>query len=127
MGDWRTPIRCFVSPADNNKIADWYSGLLAQEKADADEFLTDMRKTTDWKLPNYRPRLRGYNEIGELRWQSENKQHRLIGCFMSGFWCALIGCTHKQQRYDPVDALETARRRKGQVERGEARTVEYDL
>jgi hypothetical protein len=122
--DCKTQIR---SPAGNNKIADWYSNLLAQEQADTDEFIKDMRKTKDWSLPNYRPRLRRYPEFGELRWVSENKQHRLIGCFMQGFWCALIGCTHKQQRYDPPDALDTARRRKGQLERMEATTVEYDL
>jgi hypothetical protein len=126
MGDWKTPIYCFVSPAGNDKIGDWHAGLSTQEKADSDEFLKNMRKTRDWSMPNYRPRLRDYPELGELRWTSENKQHRLIGCFMKGFWCALIGCTHKQQRYNPPDALEAARRRKGQIERGEASTVGYD-
>lgn len=92
MNEWRTPIRCYVSPAGNNKISDWYTGLLPQEKADADEFLKNMRKTRDWQMPNYRPRLRDGDGLGELRWPSENKQHRLLGFFMKGYWYAVVGC-----------------------------------
>jgi hypothetical protein len=125
--EWRTPIRCYVSPAGNNKIADWYADLLVQEKADADEFLKNMRKTKDWTLPNYRPRLKGYKNLGELRWQSENKAHRLIGFFDDGFWYALVGCTHKQRVYKPHDALEMADKYKGQIKRKEVKTVDYNL
>jgi len=121
------PIQCHVSPAGNNKIADWYSGLLPQEQADADEFIRNMRKTKDWKLPDYRPKLRGYRGLGELRWVSENKQHRLVGYLKSGTFFALIGCTHKQQIYNPPDALATAEKRKKEIEGGKATVVSYDL
>src|SRR5258708_35353023 len=122
MDEWRTPIRCYVSPAGNNKISDWYSHLLTQEKADADEFLKNMRKTRDWQMPNYRPRLRDGEGLGELRWPSENKQHRLLGFFMKGYWYAVVGCTHKQQIYNPPEALDTGKRYKRQIERGEVKT-----
>ena len=127
MNGWRTQIRCYVSPGGNNKIADWYAGLSVQAKADADEFLKDMRQSRDWKPPNYRPRLRDLKGVGELRWFSEGKQHRLLGFFREGSWCAVVGCTHKQNVYDPSDAPSTAKSYKGQIERGEAITVEYDL
>jgi hypothetical protein len=127
MNVWRTPIRCYVSPAGNNRIADWYGSLLVQEKADTDEFLKNMRKTHDWQMPSYRSRLRGGEGLGELRWPSENKQHRLLGFFMKGCWYAVVGCTHKQQVYNPADSLNTAKRCKKQIERKEVRTVEYDL
>ena len=119
-------IRCYISPppASRNKIADWYNDLSAQERADADEFIKNMRKTRDWKMPLHKP-LRG--GLGELRWKSSNKQHRLIGFFMGYAWYAVMGCTHKQQVYDPPNALETAKTRKGQIERGEVETTEYDL
>src|ERR1035437_5909803 len=89
MSEWRTPIRCYVSPAGNNKIADWYSDLAAQEKADADVFLRDMRMTGDWQMQSYRPQLRAIKGVkasqvrglGELRWNSGKKQHRLLGFF----------------------------------------------
>jgi hypothetical protein len=127
MSEWRTPIRCYVSPAGNNKIAEWYEHLSPQEKADTDEFLRIMRKTRDWHMPDYRPRLRGAAGLGELRWTSEKKQHRLLGFFIKGFWCAVVGCVHKQQVYSPTDSLDTALRHKGQIERREVDTVEYDL
>ena len=127
MSGWKTPIRCYVSPAGNNKIADWYCGLSRQEKADADVFLDAMRKTREWTMPDYRPRLRTGEGLGELRWPSEEKHHRLIGFFMGGYWYAVLGCTHKQRVYAPHDALETAKKHKRQIERGEVNTVEYDF
>jgi hypothetical protein len=64
------PVRCYVSPADNNKIADWYETLSVQEQSDTDEFIKTMRKTKEWTMPNYRPHLKGHKGLGELRWQS---------------------------------------------------------
>jgi hypothetical protein len=124
---WLKPIRCYVSLAGTNKISAWYEGLLPQECADADEFIKNMRKTREWKMPNYRPSLRGYERLGELRWVSEKKQHRLIGYLQGGTFYALVGCTHKQQIYDPSESLDTADKRRRQIERGDARTVAYDL
>ena len=119
-------IRCYVSPppASRNKIADWLNDLSPQERADAEEFIKNMRKTLDWRPPLYK-RLRG--GLGELRWRSNNKQHRLIGFFVGYAWYAVIGCTHKQRIYSPPDALETARIRKRQIENGEVETGGYDL
>src|ERR1039458_909600 len=127
MNGWRTNIRCYVSPAGNNKIAEWHGGLKPQEQADADVFLANMRKTRDWVMNAYRARLPNADGLGELRWASGNRQHRLIGFFMDACWYAVVGCTHKQQVYDPHDALGAAKRYKKQIERGEVATVEYDL
>jgi hypothetical protein len=127
MADEIKSVRCYVSPAGNNKIADWYQGLPGQERADTDEFIKIMRKSQDWSLPNYRPKLTGHKGLGELRWSSEKKQHRLVGYLKGGVFYALIGCTHKQQIYSPTNALETADKRKGEIENGSASTVEYDL
>ena len=100
---------------------------MPQERSDADEFIKDMRKTQEWKLPNYRPHLSGYKGLGELRWTSEKKQHRLVGYLRGGTFFAVIGCTHKGTIYDPADALAQAEKRKLQIERGEVNTIEYDL
>jgi hypothetical protein len=127
MADALKPIRCYVSPAGNNKIADWYNDLSVQERADTDEFIKDMRKTMEWKLPKYRPSLRGYKGLGELRWISEKKQQRLIGYLQRGVCFAVMGCTHKGTVYDPADALDQADKRKAQIQDGKAMTVEYEL
>ena len=47
MGELLKPIRRYVSPAGNNKVADWYNALSSQERADADEFIKNMRKIGD--------------------------------------------------------------------------------
>ena len=125
--EWLRPVRCYVSPAGNNKVEDWYRALLPQERAYADEFIKSMRKTREWTLPHYRLRLRGYKGLGELRWHSGKKQHRLIGYLKGETFFAVMGCTHKGSVYDPHDALDTAEQRKSQIERGEVKTVEYDL
>jgi hypothetical protein len=38
-----------------------------------------------------------------------------------------MGCTHKMKIYDPRDAIETADKRLGQINRKEATTCEYKL
>lgn len=135
MDGWRTAIRCYVSLVGNPKIAEWYASLSVQGKSDADEFLKNMRRTGDWQMPNYRGGMRGIEGVkdkdvkglGELRWTSEKVEHRLLGFFHGGSWCALIGCTHKGKVYDPANALVTAVKRKKQVENGEVTTVAYEL
>ena len=127
MADELKPLRCYVSPAGNNKIADWYYDLSPQDRADADEFIKNMRKTKEWKLPNYRPRLKGYQGLGELRWTSEKKEHRLIGYLKGNIFFALMGCTHKGSTYTPTDALDQADKRKDQIQNGKVPTVEYDF
>jgi hypothetical protein len=78
-------------------------------------------------MPRYRPRLKDGEGLGGLRWKSEGKPHRLLGFFGHGLWYAVVGCTQKQQVYKPADALDTAKRYKRQIERGEVSTVEYDF
>src|ERR1035437_6990317 len=65
--------------------------------------------------------------LGELRWISGKKQHRLLGFFGDGVWYAVLGCTHKQSIYSPTDALATAVKRKNEIQKVEVKTVEYDL
>ena len=101
--------------------------MSVQERSDADEFLKNMRRTRDWKWPDYRARLRNGDGLGELRWESEGKQQRLLGFFGDGCWYAVVGCTHKQQVYKPADALETGKRYKKQIENRKVKTIEYLL
>jgi hypothetical protein len=125
MNEWRTPIRCYVSMAGNNKIREWYEGLSVRERADVDELLTRVRQIPlpKWSMPLYKPLI----GLGELRWSSEKKQHRLLGFPKDGTWYAVIGCFHKDQRYYPANALETAKDRKKQIENDQVKTVDYDF
>lgn len=68
-----------------------------------------------------------FGGIGELRWSSCRKEHRLLGFFSGETWTALVGCSHKESVYKPHGCLDTAKDRKKAVERWEVTTVEFDL
>jgi hypothetical protein len=98
-------------------------------RADLDQFLNVLAKKAYWTYPDI-DSLKGskYKGLSELRWQSGRVQHRLIGYAEEAtVYVLLIGCTHKQRRYDPTDALDTAADRKKKIKSGEATTCEYQL
>src|SRR5687767_14569436 len=108
----------YISPQGRNMIADWYGKLLTQERADFDTFIRILAKTRQWHRDDFRW-LKGkrYAGLGELRFKSERKQHRVIGFYGVGpqQFTMLIGCTHKQNIYQPPGCFNTAVRRKSEV------------
>lgn len=78
-------------------------------------------------MPDYKPSLKGFSKLGELRWRSGKKQHRLVGHFKNGVFVALMGCTHKMNIYNPPDALDEADKRLDKINNKEATTCEYKL
>jgi hypothetical protein len=51
--------------------------------------------------------------LAELKWESGKTQHRIVGMFRGQKeFVFLIGCTHKEQRYKPTEALDTANTRR---------------
>ena len=112
-----------------NAIEDWRKGLDPQARSDADTFLKNMAKSTEWSYPDIQG-LRGkkYRGLTELRWVAGNVQHRIIGYQIDDHrYLMLIGCTHKQQRYKPTECLDTAVDRRKNIERGDASYCEYPL
>jgi phage-related protein len=66
------------------------------------------------------------NGLAEIKWKHSDKEFRTVGFFRSGFFLMLLGCTHKQGVYNPHDWLNTAKRRKGEVENGQWETIEHE-
>lgn len=66
------------------------------------------------------------NGLAEIKWESGKKQHRIIGFDCQDAFLMLVGCSHKQDIYDPPGCLETARRLKGEVENGNWNTRSFD-
>lgn len=104
--------------------------MLVQAKADMDSFLRIIVRKDSWSTGSDFKWLTGpkFRGLGELRWKSMKTQHRIVG-YYSGpkTFVALIGCTHKQNRYDPPNALETAVERRKRIERKEAKTSAYNI
>ena len=64
--------------------------------------------------------------IAEIKWEFGKKEFRAVGFYRGGFFLMLIGCIHKQKVYDPPGWLDTAKRRKREVNDGQWRTVGYE-
>ena len=94
------------------------------EQTEADEFLKNMQRTRKWESPQWK---RLFGGLGELRWIAEKKQHRLMGFFDGDIFVALIGCTHKDKRYKPDNALNTANDRHAKLKSGQGVRCKYDL
>ncbi len=78
---------------------------------------------TDWKKTQFRFLGGG---LAEIKWKHSDKEFRAVGFYRGGFFLMLIGCTHKQKVYAPHDWLNTAKRRKGEVENGQWSSVEHE-
>ena len=77
----------------------------------------------EWKKTQFRFLGGG---LAEIKWKHSDKEFRAVGLYRDGFFLMLIGCTHKQRVYDPHDWLNTAKRRKGEVENGQWNTIEHE-
>lgn len=76
-----------------------------------------------WKEP-YSAVLKNTGGLVEIRIVS-GVQHRLIGIrhSITDEFTVMIACTHKQKRYNPTDAIETAMSRAKEVKEGSVVTI----
>ena len=121
----------YVSPNGRKAINDWRKSMPQGEfRADLDYFLRQLAKKTKWEYPDI-DTLKGeyLKGLTELRWKSGGIPHRLFGYQLGEFeYLLLIGCTHgDKNKYDPVDARETAARRRDAIQRNEASYDQYPL
>ena len=128
MIKWR--LFQYVSPNGRRAIEDWRKQLpVGSPRADLDTFLKVMVNSAKWEPPDI-AFLKGdrYKGITELRWKSGRVPHRILG-YQTGDheYLMLIGCTHNARKYDPPDAMETARRRREEIQKGAASSNEYTL
>jgi hypothetical protein len=64
--------------------------------------------------------------LAEIKWDFGKKEFRAVGFYRGEFFLMVIGCTHKGKVYDPHRWLETAKRRKSEVENEQWSTVEHE-
>jgi hypothetical protein len=125
MQRWK--LQEYVKGAGRGAITDWNKKLVPGAQAECDAFLKLIVKIKSWELPDFKL-LRGYPGLGELRWKSGGVQFRIIGRRIGEYeFLMLIGCTHKQKRYNPADALETANHRFKEISNGQGSYNEYKL
>jgi hypothetical protein len=117
----------FVKPASGRKaVSDWLDDLPVGLRQQWKLLLRTVRKQAQWRKPEFR-RLTGKQQgLGEFRLRAD-KPYRIIGVAGPGLgqYSLLIGCTHNAKVYTPNDALETADKRRRQIERGDANVVQF--
>ncbi|MGB9429195.1 MAG: hypothetical protein WCC11_04865 [Gammaproteobacteria bacterium] len=102
-----------------NLIRDWCEKLSEKGSARLAAILEHLEQSKSWQKPEFK-RLSGkaYKDLGEIRFKADNVQHRIIGMNgpAEGTYTLLIGCTHKDNIYEPPNALVTAVQRKKNLE-----------
>ena len=107
-------------------VSEWLAELSQKNRARADRFMRIARDLNRLEMPYFRK----FQQLFEARWFGENKVPHRIFCYApsgSKFVVFLCGCTHKDNRYDPTNAYDTALRRRDEIEGGRANTHEFDF
>ena len=118
----------YVSETSRNYVDDWLGGLSIQAQEDFFALLTILRKEQQWKHePYYKALHLGKTRgIGELRFQGDRKQLRVMGSDgkTAGSYVLFLGCSHKGKVYDPPSAFDTTVKRKKDFDLGKGRLRE---
>ena len=120
---------------DTNPIKKWFlRELSVSERSDLVDLLTNLSRQTKtaWVSKDFRAMSNLGAGMGEIRVPGAEKiPIRLIGfrdadstLFKFTF---LIGCRHKSDRYAPTDALDTAKKRKKDLDNGKGSTSETKI
>ncbi|RPI22100.1 MAG: hypothetical protein EHM61_23105 [Acidobacteria bacterium] len=120
---------CYTSRTGRRVVEEWLDSVPASAQANYTAIKRRLKLLQEWPEPAFRKlRGRNYSGLGEIRFSDDdNVQYRLIGYHSSeSRFVILIGCTHKQRRYNPTNALETAVKRKKQVAKGKVSLHEED-
>ena len=109
-------------------IEAWRRDLRPHRQADMDVFLRGLVTKSEWAPPDVKPMLRNPSGFWELRWKGGNFPHRIGGYYAAPKeFVMLIGWTHKDNVYNPPEALESLKDRKGKLLRGEGSLCEYEI
>ena len=126
---------CFLEykgPTDKLPVSAWWKRLSPTNKAKAGLFLrrvmASLEESNRPQEQDFRKFVGKKNEnLWEARWRGENNVPHRIFCDPLGesSLTFLCGCTHKQQRYTPQNASNTAVKRSKELQRSEATAHEF--
>lgn len=119
-------FKVFIAEKGSNEIDAWLNDLPPGAKAKIKKRITYLEITKRWGRP-YAAKLKGTNNIWEIRVGFDNIQYRPLGCFgpKDGEFTLLIGATEKGGRFEPVHAIKTAEKRRSLVLQDERYIDEY--
>ena len=106
-------------------VSEWYEALSPKNQASADRFMGIARKLDQLRPPGFKK----FEKLWEARWGGENRVPHRIFCYVPSDRCVtfLCGCTHKDRRYKPTNAYDTAVRRRKEIQEERASTRELNF
>lgn len=118
-------FREYQSATGKRPVSEWYGALSAKNRARADRFLHIARKLDRLEPPHFKK----FRALWEARWWGENRVPHRIFCYVPSDrqLTLLCGCIHKDARYKPTAAYNTAVQRRNEIENEEASTHAFDL
>jgi hypothetical protein len=124
-------FKSYVSPSGRVAIVDWYGRQTVEVQGAFDvvlEFL-EQRPRDEWRRPDFDLLSGKLREIGEIRFKADRKQIRILGFFGPdpAQFTLLVGSSKKGKQYDPKEALETALRRKSEIDADRTRAHVFNL
>lgn len=119
-------LKAYVSQQGTDYIGNWFNGLTPKAQARLSAILSNLVNLKIWKYPPYK-KLTDCEGLGEIVMEVQNVQYRLIGMWgpAKHEFTFLIGCTHKEDDYDPRDCLMTAVKRKRYIQSNIGELREY--
>jgi phage-related protein len=83
------------------------------------------------KIPRAEWHIKQFRSLGgglfEIKWE-DTKPFRALGYDDSdGYFVMVLGCTHKDDVYDPQSCIDTARKRMMEAKNGDWNIIEYPL
>jgi hypothetical protein len=118
----------FVASNGTNHVRKWYrKELTIQQESDLDELIRILGKMEAWSRDDFKWLSGNLQGLGEVRLKNK-PPIRLIGCKgrHDREIVFLIGCFHKDNRYEPPNALDTALSRKRDFEQNRGSLVDHD-
>jgi phage-related protein len=77
----------------------------------------------EWTKKQFR-HIRG--DLYEIKWEAGNKAWRAMGFDdLDGYFVVVLGCTHKDDVYDPSRCIDTAAGRIKETKNGEWKVIPY--
>lgn len=123
-------FKIYRSPTGRSDVQDEIDGL---DEGVLEHLLSRLRYLAntpkiDWHEPQAK-KLKGVDNVYEIRFKAGNIQYRPLGCFGPGEedFTILVWAYKKQSVYTPAKAIDTAEKRRKLLSKGEAECVALQI
>jgi Phage derived protein Gp49-like (DUF891) len=120
-------IRDYLDERGTNPICTWMASQSEKARGAIEARLVWMSTTPIPWATQYVYKLKDQDPIWEVRVKHSSQQYRPLGYFGPGSdqFTLLIGAKEKSGRFEPAEAVKTAKVRVGRLKKGQSKTCEH--